>query len=81
MWRERQNENHKTQSSSWFVTWRLLHNVQTKQASYHAEMPVKNIASKPATGMQGYTIKSSKHLTSLKSVELRSLVHYGINRA
>ena len=41
MWRERQNEDHETQSSLWFVTWRRLHIVQTKKAYYHAEMPVK----------------------------------------
>ena len=29
------------QSSSWFVTWRKLHNVQAKKALYHAEMSVK----------------------------------------
>ena len=41
MRRERQNEDHETKSTSWFVTWRRLHNVQTKKASYHAEMSVK----------------------------------------
>ena len=39
-----------------------------------------NNASKPATGMQGYTMIKNTHLTSLKAVELRSLVHYGIYR-
>ena len=34
-----------------------------------------NIASKPATGMQSYTLTKSKHLTSLKAVELGSLEH------
>ena len=37
----RQIEDHQTQSSSWFVTWRQLHNVQTKKVSHHAEMSVK----------------------------------------
>ena len=38
------------------------------------------IASKPANGMQGYTMKKYKHLKSLKAVELRALVIYGIYR-
>ena len=41
MWRGSQNEDNETQTSSWFVTWRRLHNVQTKKESHHAEMPVK----------------------------------------
>ena len=39
-----------------------------------------NIASKPAIGMQGYTMTKNKHLASFKDVELISLVHYGIFR-
>ena len=35
-----------------------------------------NIASKPATGTpQSYTLTKNRHLTSLKAVELGSLVH------
>ena len=40
-----------------------------------------NSASIPATGIQGYTMTKNNHLTSLKVVELRSLVHYGIYQA
>ena len=39
-----------------------------------------NIASRPATEMQGYTMTKNKYLTSLKASELRSLVYYGIYR-
>ena len=65
MWRGSQNEDHESQSSLWFVTWRRLHNVQTKKASKHTEMS-KNIASKPATGMQGYTMTEISILLHLK---------------
>lgn len=34
-----------------------------------------NIASRPATGTQGYTMVNDKHLTSLESVRLGSSVH------
>ena len=37
--------------------------------SYHAGIQ-SNIASKPATGMQVYTMTKNKNLTSLKAVEL-----------
>ena len=50
--------------------------MQTKKASHHAEISVK-YASKPATGMQGYAMTTNKHLTPLKGVELRSLLHTG----
>ena len=34
-----------------------------------------NIASKPATGTQSYTLTKNKHLKSLKAVKLGLLVH------
>ena len=34
-----------------------------------------NIAPKPATGKQGYSMTQNKHLTPLKAVELWSLAH------
>ena len=40
VWRGRQKKDNETQSSSWFVIWRRFFNVQTKKASYHAEMSV-----------------------------------------
>ena len=46
------------------------------KASYHTILKYQsNIASKPATGMQRYTMTKNLHLTSLKAVELGSLVH------
>ena len=62
----------------------LLHGVDytmCKQRKHRIMLKCQsNIDSKPATGMQGYTMTKNKHLTSLKAVELRSLVHYGIYR-
>ena len=62
----------------------LLHGVDStmcKQRKHRIMLKCKShIASKPAAGMQGYTMTKNKHLMSLKAVELRSLVHYGIYR-
>ena len=43
--------------------------MQIKKAMHNSEMSV-NIASKPATRIQGYTMTKKKHLTSLKAVRV-----------
>ena len=59
----------------------LLHGIDSTMCN-HREYPImlkchSNNASNPLTGIQGYTVTMNNHLTSLKAVELRSLVHYG----
>ena len=55
----------------------LLHGVDStmcKQGKHRIMLKCQsNIAPKPATGMQGYTMTKNKHLTSLKAVKLRAL--------
>ena len=62
----------------------LIHGVDStmcKQRKHRIMLKCKsNSASKPVPGMQGCTMTKNTHLLSLKAVELRSLVHYGIYR-
>ena len=62
----------------------LLHDVDSemcKQRKHRIMLKCQsNIASNPAAGMQGCTVIKNKHLTSHKTVEMRSLVHYKIYR-
>ena len=62
----------------------LLHGVNSTMCKQRKQCIMQtcqsNIASKTATGLQGYTMTKNKHLTSLKAVELRLLVHYVIYR-
>ena len=51
--------------------------MQTKKASYNAEMLVKYCFKTSYWNARIHNDKT-KHLTSLKAVELRSLVHYRI---
>ena len=57
----------------------LLHDVDSimcKQTKHHVMLKCQsNVASKPALGMQGCTTTKDTHLTSLKAVGLRSLLH------
>ena len=61
-----------------------LHGVDStmcKQRKYCIMLKCQsNIASKTAAGLQRYTMTKNKLLTSIKAVELRSLVHYRIYR-
>ena len=72
--RGRQNKDHETQSSSLFITWSRLHNVQPNKASYHTEISVKYCFK---TNYRNARIHNAKkhHLKPL-----RSLVHNGIYR-
>ena len=55
----------------------LLHGVDSticKQRKHRIMFKCQsNIASKPANGMQGYSMTKNKHLASLKAVKLRLL--------
>lgn len=72
--RERRCGDKETQSFAWLVMWRRLDNVQIREASKHAQIPVEYCV-KTSYWNAKLHVDKNKYLTPLKAVELGSLVH------